>query len=128
MVGLQIEDQDATAEHLALMNRLERSRRSELLRMHHHFQVARLHLFHAAIEDDAPAVDEHYIGEDVLDLFYLVRRDHDGALAIKIVIQQGIIELLAKENVEAERRLVQHKQFCVNGHHQSEMQLGHHAL
>ncbi len=49
-------------------------------------------------------------------------------LAIEVVIQQRIVELLAIQDVEAKRRLVQHQQFRVNGHDQSEVQLGHHAL
>ncbi len=54
-----IEQQDAAAEHLALVHRLERARRGQLLGMHHHFQIARLEFFHAAIEYDAAAIDEH---------------------------------------------------------------------
>ena len=96
--------------------------------MHHHFQVARLELLHAALEHDAAAVDEHEVGEDVLDLFDLVGRHHDGAAAIEVVVQQRVVELLAIEDVEAERRLVQHQQLRVDGHDQGEVQLGHHAL
>src|SRR6266852_9065185 len=96
--------------------------------MHHHFQVSRLQLFHAAIEYDAAAVDEHDIGEDVLDLFYLMCRHDDGAAAIEVVVQQGIVELLAIQDVEAKRRLVQHQQSRVDRHHESEVQLRHHAL
>ncbi len=110
------------------MHRLERPRRGDLLGIHHHFQIARLEFFHAAIEDDAAAVDEHEIGEDVLDLFHLMGRHDDGAAAIEVVVQQRIVELLAIQDVEAERRLVQHQQSRVNGHDQSEVQLGHHAL
>ena len=123
-----IEQQDAAAEHLALVDRLERPCRRDLLGMHHHFHVARLQFFHAAIEYDAAAIDEHHIGEDVLDLFHLMRRHHDGAVAIEVVVEQGIVELLAKQNVEAKRRLVQHQQFRVNGHDQGQVQLRHHAL
>ena len=43
-----IEQQDAAAEHLALVNRLERPCCGDLLGMHHHFQIARLEFFHAA--------------------------------------------------------------------------------
>ena len=123
-----IEQQDAATEHLALVNRLERPRCGELLGIHHHFQIARLEFLHAAIEHDAAAVDEHDIGEDVLDLFDLMGRHHDGAAAIEVVVQQRIVELLAIQDVEAERRLVQHQQFRVDGHDQREVQLGHHAL
>ena len=79
-------------------------------------------------EYDAAAVDEHEIGEDVLDLFDLMCGHDDGAAAIEVVVQQRIVELLAIQNVEAKRGLVEHQQFRVNGHDQSEVQLGHHAL
>ena len=123
-----IEQQDAPSEHLALLDRLQRPRRGDLLGMHRHLQVARFQFFHAAIEHDAPAADEHDVGEHMLDLFHLVRRHQDGAVAVEVVVQQSIIELLAIQDVEAERRLVQHQQFRVDGHDQSEVQLGHHAL
>ena len=110
------------------MNRLERPCRGELFGKHHQFQIARLEIFHAATEHDAAAVDEHEIGQDVLDLFHLMGGHHDGAAAIEVVVQQGIVELFAIENVEAQRRLVEHQQFRVNSHEQGEVQLGHHAL
>ena len=96
--------------------------------MHRHFHVARLDLFHAAIEHDPTAVDEHEIGEDVLDLFHLVGGHDDGAAAIEVVVQQGIVKLLAIQDIQTQRRLVQHQQSGVDGHYQSEVQLGHHAL
>src|SRR5436853_195746 len=67
-----IEKHDAATEYLALMHRLERSRGGELFGTHHHFHIARLEVFHAAIEHDAAAVEEHHIGEDVLDLIDLM--------------------------------------------------------
>jgi hypothetical protein len=45
----------------------------------------------------------------VLDLFNLMCRHHDGAVAIEVVVQQRIVKLLAIEDVEAERRFVQHQ-------------------
>src|SRR6266849_7194367 len=123
-----IEQQDAAPEHLAFVNRLQGPCCGDLLGIHHHFQIARLEFFHAAIEYDATAVNEHDIGEDVLDLFHLMCGYHDSAAAIEVVVQQRIVELLAKQDVEAKRRLVQHKQFRVNGHDKGEVQLGHHAL
>ena len=83
-----IEKQDAAAEHLALVYRPERPCRGDMLGMHRHFHIARLEFFHAAIEYDAPAVDEHEIGEDVLDVFHLMCRHDDGAAAIEVVVQQ----------------------------------------
>src|ERR1700681_3567166 len=123
-----IEQEDAAPENLAFVNRLHRPCGSELFGIHHHFQIARLEFFHAAIEYDAAAVNEHDIGQDVLNLFHLMGGHHDGAASIEVVIQQRIVELLAIQNIQAKRRLVQHQQFRVNGHDQGEMQLRHHAL
>src|SRR5712664_2695155 len=123
-----IEQQDAPAEHLALVNRFQRPCCGDLLGIHHHFQIARLEFFHAAIEYDSTAVDEHDIGEDVLDLFNLMCGHDDGAAAIVVVVQQRIVELLAIQDVETKRRLVEHKQFRVDGHDHREMQLDYHAL
>src|SRR5450631_2207372 len=113
---------------MALVHRLERSRRRDLIGIYRHFQIARFEFFHAAAEYDAAAVDEHEIGEDVLDLFELMGGHEDGPAAIEVVVQQGIVELLAIQDVEAEGRLVQHQQLRVNGHDQGEVQLGYHAL
>ena len=57
-----------------------------------------------------------------------MRGDDDGAVAIKIIVQQRIVELLAIEKIQAQRGLVEHQQFRVDGHHQREMKLGHHAF
>src|SRR5207302_6432025 len=77
---------------------------------------------------DAATVNKHEIGEHVLHLFNLVSAHDDGAAAVEVVIQQGIIELFAVQDVQAEGRLVQHQQFHVQRHDQGEVQLGHHAL
>src|SRR5712692_8393098 len=110
-----IEQQDAAPEHLAFVNRLEDPCRAELFGMHHQFRIARLEFFHAAIEYDAAAVNEHDVGQDVLNFFHLMGGYHDGAASIEVVIQQRIVELLAIQNIQAKRRLVQHQQFRVNG-------------
>src|SRR5271163_1510615 len=86
-----IEQQDGAAEHLALLDRFESAGGGELLGTHHQFHVARLEFFHAAIENDATAVDEHEIGEHVLDLFYLMGGHDNGAAAVEVVVQQGIV-------------------------------------
>ena len=59
-----------------------------MLGIHHQFRIPRLEFFHAAIEHDAAVVDEHHIGEDVLDLFDLMGRHDDGAGAIVVVVQE----------------------------------------
>src|SRR5205807_10365018 len=89
MLAVRIfEQQNAAAEHRALVNRLERLCCGEMLGIHHHFQIARLEFFHAAFEHDATAVDEHEIGQDVLDLFHLMSRHYDSTTAIEVVVQQ----------------------------------------
>src|SRR5438270_87178 len=123
-----IEEHHAATEHWPLVNRLERPCRLDMLRIHHYFEIARIEFFHAAFEHDASAIDEHEIGQHVLDLFHLVCCHHDGAVAIEVVVEQRIVELFSEKDVETKRRLVQHQQFCVNRHNQSEMQLGHHPL
>src|SRR5580693_9701699 len=105
-----IEQQDAAPEHLAFVNRLQRPCCGDLLGIYHHFQIARLEFFHAAIEYDAAAVNEHDIGQHVLNLFDLMGGHHDGTTAIEVVIEQRIVELLAIQNIQAQRRLVQHQQ------------------
>src|SRR6476469_10214484 len=123
-----VKQQDPAAKHLALVERLESAGRRKLPRIDRHFHKARLNLFHAAIQHDAAAIHEYKIGKDVLKLFHLMRGHHDGAVVVKIIVQQRIVKLFAIENVQAERWLVQHQQFRVDGHYQSEMQLGHHAF
>src|SRR5215471_15200358 len=123
-----IEEQDAAAKPLALVHGLESPGRGQLVRIHHHLQIARLHFFHAAMEHDAAAVDEHEISEDVLDLLHLMCGHNDGTAAVEVIAQQGIVELLAVQDVEAEGRFVEHQQSGVDGHDQSQMKLSHHAL
>ncbi len=79
-------------------------------------------------EYDAATIDEHEIGEDVLNLLDLMRGDDDSAAAIEIIIEQRIVKLLAIQDVESERRFVEHQQSCVDSHDQREVELGHHAL
>src|ERR1700686_2890490 len=54
--------------------------------------------------------------------------DHDSSAAIVVVVQQRIVKFLSIQNVEAKSRLVELQQSRVNGHDESEVQLGHHAL
>ena len=48
--------------------------------------------------------------------------------AVEIIVKQGIVELLAVKNVQADGRFVEDKQFRVNGHDEGEVELGDHAL
>ena len=123
-----IEKEDAAAEHLALVNRLQHPRRGDLLRNHHQFEIAGLEFLHAAPKHDATAIDEHQIGKNVLHLFDLMSRHDNRAGAVEVVVQQRVVKLLAVEDVQTDRRLIQHQQSRVDGHHQGEMELGHHAL
>src|SRR5205823_12348472 len=82
----RIEQQDAAAENLALVHWLQRPRHDDLLRQHQHLAITRLQFLDTAAEHDTAAVDEHEIGEHVLDLCNLVRRHHDGAVAVEVVI------------------------------------------
>src|SRR5215471_10018179 len=99
-----------------------------MIRMHHEFHVARLEFFHAAFQHDLAAIDEHEIGEHVLDFFDLVRRHHDRATPIEIVVQQRLVELFPKQNVQTKSRLVEYEQASVDGHDYCEMQLRHHSF
>src|SRR6266446_5449569 len=96
-----IEQQDAATEQLALVKWFERVRRGDVVGMNHHFQIARLDFFHAAIKYDAAAIDEHEVGENVLHLFDLMRGYDDGALAVEIIVEQRIVKLFAIEDVQA---------------------------
>jgi hypothetical protein len=82
-----IEEQDAAAEELAFMQGFERARCGKLIGIDSYFEVARFEFVHAAGENDAPVIDEHEIGQDMLDLFDLVGSHHDGAAAVEIVIE-----------------------------------------
>src|SRR5271166_6285876 len=86
-----IKQKDRATEQLALMNWPERPSRGEMVGIHHQFQIPRFQFLHAAIENDATTVDEHEVGEDVLYLLHLMGRHQDGAAAIEVVVQQGIV-------------------------------------
>src|SRR5688572_31100890 len=65
--------QDAAADRLTRVHRVQRSCRGDVVGMDHDFEITRRHFLHAALEHDAPAVDEHDVGQHVLDLFDLMR-------------------------------------------------------
>src|SRR5262249_36635616 len=95
---------------------------------HQYLDEPRFEFFHAAVEHNSAAVDEVHVCEHVLDLFHFVRRHDDRAAAVKIVIQQRIVELLAVQDVEAKRGLIQYQELHVHGHDEREVKLGHHAF
>src|SRR5882757_5018670 len=83
-----IEEQDGATEDLTLVNGLEHACCGRVVGMRHQFHIAGLELFHAAIENDTTAVDEHDVGEDVLNLFHLMGGHEDGAAAIEVIVEQ----------------------------------------
>jgi hypothetical protein len=89
--------------------------------MHRHLPKLRLDLLYAPAEHDPAAVDEHEVGEDVLDFLHLVRRHDDGAAALEIVVQQRIVELPPEQEVESECGFIEHQQSRVDGHHHREV-------
>src|ERR1700758_4442938 len=104
-----IEQENALTEYLGFVNWHERACRGELVGMNHHFRVARLEFFHAAIHYDAATIDEHDVGEHVLHFFDLMRGYDDGTFAVEVVVQQRIVKLFAIEDVQTERRFVKHQ-------------------
>src|SRR5262249_41169419 len=123
-----IEHQHRASEYLPFIHWFQCSRRRDLIGSDSHFQITRLELFHAATEHDSPTVNEHQVRQDVLQLFHLMCRHHDRPGPVEVVVQQRIVKLLTKQNVEPKRRLVEHQQSRINGHHQRKMKLCHHAL
>src|ERR1700745_1504132 len=63
-----VEEQDAASKYLSFVNGFERARRGHVLRVDHYFHIARLELLHAAMEHNPATMEEHEIGEHVLDL------------------------------------------------------------
>ncbi len=49
-------------------------------------------------------------------------------LLIEVIVQERVVELFAIEDVETQRRLIEHEQFRVDRHDEREMQLRHHAF
>src|SRR5207237_5888352 len=123
-----VEQQDRAAENLPFIQRLQRSGHRNLSGVHRDFHISRFKLFHAATQHDSSAVYEHQVCENVLQFLYLVRCHDNSAATVEVIVQQGIVELLPKQNVEPQRRLVQHQQSRVNRHDQRKVQLRHHPF
>ncbi len=64
----------------------------------------------------------------MFDLFHLVRGHDDRLVLVEVVFQQVLVELLAIEDVQAQRGFVQDQQLGVDRHYQRQMQLHDHAL
>src|SRR5207248_1138940 len=95
-----VEQQNRAAENLPFIHRLQRSGPRNLIGDHRDFHISRFELFHSATKHDSSAVYEHQVCENVLQFLYLVRCHDNSAATVEVVVEQGIIELLAKQNVE----------------------------
>src|SRR5260370_4985369 len=81
-----IEQQHAAPENRPLVQWIECTRRSELLAIHHYFEVTRVEFFHAALEHDPATVDEHQVRQNVLDLFHLMCCHDNRAAPIEVIV------------------------------------------
>ena len=116
------------ADALPLGNGIQGPGRAQPVRVHEHFVIRGLDVLDTAVEHDSAAVDIHHVGEDVLDLLDLMCRHDHRAASLKVVLEQRIVELFAIEQIESQRRLVEHQQLCIDRHHDGEVQLRHHPL
>src|SRR6185437_10992395 len=128
LAGDVVEEHDAAAEDGALAHGAERAGGVGVLGTNHEFGVAGGDGVHGGVEDDAAALDEDEVGEEVLDLFDLMGGDEDGAAAVEVLVEQGVVELLAVEQVEAEGGLVEDEELRVDGHDEREVKLDRHAF
>src|SRR6185437_11343125 len=126
--GDVVEEHDAAAEDGALAEWVEGAGGVGVLGADHEFGVTGGYGVHGGVENDAAVLDEDEIGEEVLDLFDLMGGDEDGAAAVEVLVQQGVVELLAIEQVEAEGGLVEDEEPGVDGHDEREMKLDGHAF
>src|SRR5207302_3151930 len=73
-----------------------------------------------------------YIAIHVLAQFphflHLVGGEEDGALLVEIIVEQRVIELAPIQQIEPERRLIEHQQARIDRQDQRQVQLRHHAL
>ena len=71
-------------------------------------RVALCHGIDCAVEHDATLLDEQHIGEDVFYFLDLMRGHQDGALLVHVIAQQRVVEATAGEQVQAQRRFIEH--------------------
>src|SRR5262249_13148803 len=133
-VGAQLGCRPSFEEHrnapedFPLIERLELTRLCRVLGVDSKLQVSVRQALHGALQYNMAAIDEDDVRQKVLDLLDLMGRENDGALPVEIIIQQRVIELPPEQQVEAERRLIQHQQPRIDRQDEGEMQLGHHAF
>src|SRR5215813_7892537 len=101
-----VKQQNALPKHLSLVNRLYCPRIGKPFRPNHYFRVTPFQFFHRATQHNSPTVDEHQIRQHILNLFHLVRGHNDCAATIEVIVQQRIVELLSKQDIQAKRRLI----------------------
>ena len=97
------------AEDFAFVEGLERARRVDVAGGGHELRETLAEGVHRRVQRDLAVLDEDDVGEDVFDLLDLVRGHEDGALLVEVVVQQVVVERAAEQQVEAERRLVEHQ-------------------
>src|SRR5206468_9772775 len=87
LVGVNaIKQQHPAPENRPFVDRFEGACGGEVLGIHHHFEVTRVEFFHAALEHDPAAVDEHKVRQNVLDLFHLMCCHDNCATAIEVIV------------------------------------------
>ena len=79
-------------------------------------------------KNNAATVDEDNVGENVLDFFDLMGSEQNGAVAVEVIGQKRIVELFAEQQVETQRRFVEHQKARVDRHNQRKMKLRHHPF
>src|SRR5207302_1897181 len=80
-----VEQHNASAYPLPLVDRFQSAGCSELFGTHRHFTIARFDLVHAAFEDDPATIDERDIGQYVLNFFDLMGGEQDRAAAVEVI-------------------------------------------
>mmetsp|Transcript_5506 Transcript_5506/g.13194 ORF Transcript_5506/g.13194 Transcript_5506/m.13194 type:complete len:387 (-) Transcript_5506:2023-3183(-) len=76
----------------------------------------------------AAFVQHDHVAQQRLHLLHLVGGDQHAALAVAPLIDQHLVEALARHHVQAQGRLIQDHQLGVDGRNQRQMRLRHHAL
>src|SRR5690606_21824484 len=122
------EGQHFLAEYVALEYRVQLPCPFRVLTRRHQLHVTFRQSIHTGMQDDMAVVDEHDVRQEVLDLLDLVGGDEDRTLLVEVVIQEVSVKLLAKDDVEAERGLVQNKEPGIDRGNDRQVQLRHHAF
>src|SRR6056297_760857 len=117
-----------TPEQHPFVERFERSGLFDLVGFDHAFGIALMDVVHRAVQDQLSVLDEDQVGQDMYDLLDLMSRDDDGSLVVETLIEKIRIEAFAQDDVETQRRFIEHQQLGVDGHDQGQMELDNHSL